>query len=341
MHYFSYMNITPAFNYTLKASVILQGQHYDLSATLLLLNEIEKQGNLTTAAKKQGYSYRKAWNLIKQIELLFAQQLVEKYQGKGTRLSPLGQLLLQQNQQINNQFQDSLLKAEHTINDALKSTLENTQALKIIASDCEKLEQIRQSNQQLEIHIDGSGQALSAYANGRCELAGFHIAMSENNEKQIKDYCQYLDPKQDQFVILEQRQQGLISHPERPVHSIQQISEQKLTFVNRQVDSGTRLLLDTLLKAHKIKPEQINGYFHEEHTHLAVASMVSSRQADVGLAVKNVATRLQLHFTPVNNELYFFVFKTLTAKIKRVLDQLKEQKSLEILDYNTFLERIS
>ncbi|WP_198242885.1 substrate-binding domain-containing protein [methane-oxidizing endosymbiont of Gigantopelta aegis] len=180
------------------------------------------------------------------------------------------------------------------------------QKLRIIASDSEKLNKLRQQQLPLSLQIEGSSQALLAYAEGKCEMAGFHIAVDDANKELMDQFCQYLNHKNDQFILLEQRQQGLMSHPDKPVNTLQQLIEQKLQFVNRQTGSGTRLLLDNLLKKHHIQPQQLQGYYHEEHTHLAVATMIISRQADAGLGIESVAKQLNLHFSAITREYYFW-----------------------------------
>ncbi len=332
---------TIALHYALQTDLTIDGQAFDLKALLLLLNALDTENKLSLAATHCQYSYRKAWNLLQQFEDIFNQPLVNKQQGKGTRLSPLGRALINIEKTNNETAIDYLKTAEIIANKTLQPLLSASETLKIIASDSEKLNALREHASAIELETEGSRQALASYAEDKCELAGFHVALADNNVKLIADYCHYLDPQKDQFVLLERRQQGLISHPENPVHSVQQILRQKLRFVNRQVDSGTRLLFDTLLEAHNIAAEHINGYYHQEHTHLAVASMVSSRQADVGVGIKSAASRLQLNFSPVCDELYFLVFKTLTDKIKDLLEQLTEHQAIEILDYKTFIKRIS
>ncbi len=331
----------PSLKYTIKTSLLNNKKEYNLDPGLRLIDQLDKLENLQAAAKHCNYSYRKAWNILQDLETLFRQPLVSKQRGKGTQLSELGRLLLASSRDNKITFRDSLIDAERKTNLMLESLYKGTQTLIIFASDSEKLEYLRQQNLKIELHTDGSGPALSAYAEGKCEIAGFHIGLGAHNKKQVDAYLQYLDSKHDQFIALEHRQQGLISHPDRPVISLQQIIEQDLTFVNRQQNSGTRNLLNQLLQEQNIQPEQLNGYYHEEHTHLAVASMVSSRQADAGLGIHSAAERLKLQFTPISNELYFLVFKSLTPAVQQVLDKLSDQSKLEIINYKQFTQLIS
>ena len=78
-----------------------------------------------------------------------------------------------------------------------------------------------------------------------------------------------------------------------------------MRFINRQIGSGTRLLLDTLLMEEGIEPSDINGYLHEEFTHSAVANAILASKADVGIGVKNVAIESGLGFIPLRDEIFF------------------------------------
>ncbi len=314
--------------------------HHELDVVLRLLNEVQKHGNLRIAAKRCGYSYRKAWDSLKQLETLFGTTLVHMQRGKGSELSPLGQKLLEIEQENKRFFNDALTTAADKAQNALQTLLPAQQKLRIIASDSEKLSKLRQQQLPLSLQIEGSEQALLAYSEGKCDIAGFHIAMDGANKAQLDQFSQYLDQKNDQFIVLEQRQQGLMSHPDKPVNTLQQLIEQKLLFVNRQTGSGTRLLLDNLLKKHHIQPQQLQGYYHEEHTHLAVASMIISRQADAGLGIESVAKQLNLHFSAITREYYFLVFKSLTSELKHVLNRLDAQCLTQIMNYNAFVETI-
>jgi putative molybdopterin biosynthesis protein len=77
--------------------------------------------------------------------------------------------------------------------------------------------------------------------------------------------------------------------------------------VNRQRGAGTRVLLDYELGKLGILPESIEGYAHEEFTHLAVAAAVSSGRADCGMGIHAAAAALGLDFLPLFRERYDLV----------------------------------
>lgn len=327
-------------HYAITPYLTISNQHYPMHELLRLLNEIGETGNLSIAADRCNYSYRKAWDMLRQFEKLFNLPLVEKQRGKGSKLSEQGKKLLDIINTNNKLLNEKISIATANATDALNELVSNSAQLKIFASDSEKIQQLRQQNLPIEIYIDGSIQALKAYKDKKCEIAGFHISSEKNHQNQLDYYSDFFD-ENDQFLFVEERQQGLISHPEHPVHSLQQMVDQQLNFVNRQAGSGTRLLLDTLLQEQNISQAHLKGYFHEEHTHLAVASMVSSRQADAGLGIQTAAVKLNLHFTAISSEMYFVVFKSLNPKLQLVLDTLADQKPLEIISYTAFNSLIS
>ncbi len=310
----------------------------DLENIVTLLANVQQDGNLRAAARCCGYSYRKAWDSIKQMEKIFGADLVIMKRGKGSQLSPLGLKLLEIEQQNKQLFNDSLLAAANKAQQALQDFLPRQTV--IVASDSVLLNTLRLQQLPVTIKTQGSLQALQIFSEGKCDIAGFHL--NENINKDLSKLLhQYLNPHQDQFVLLEQRQQGLMSHPLKPVNSLQQAIEEKLQFVNRQQGSGTRLLLDRLLDKQLLKAEQLPGYYHEEHTHLAVASLIASKQADVGLGIESVAKQLGLHFVAISKEYYFLVFKQLIPEVEHLISHLGDHYLNQIMDYRSFIKTLT
>jgi putative molybdopterin biosynthesis protein len=67
------------------------------------------------------------------------------------------------------------------------------------------------------------------------------------------------------------------------------------------------VLLDFELAKRGIAPESIQGYNHEEYTHLAVAAAIKSGVADGGMGLRSAALALGLDFISVGWERYDFV----------------------------------
>ena len=68
-------------------------REFDFTLVALLAG-IEADGKLTQAAEAAGISYRHAWNLVAQWEEFFGAPLLDKAQGRGSTLTPLGRRLL-------------------------------------------------------------------------------------------------------------------------------------------------------------------------------------------------------------------------------------------------------
>jgi putative molybdopterin biosynthesis protein len=72
--------------------------------------------------------------------------------------------------------------------------------------------------------------------------------------------------------------------------------------VNRNQGSGTRILIDRLLRG--ARP---SGYVVQASNHNAIAAAVAQRRADWGLAIESVARANDLGFLPYQDERYDFV----------------------------------
>jgi molybdate-binding protein len=81
----------------------------------------------------------------------------------------------------------------------------------------------------------------------------------------------------------------------------------ELRFINRQSGSGTRFLLDLLLRKEGVDPALVHGYEQCELTHAAVAAYVASGMADVGFGVETPARQFKLDFVPIQTERYFLL----------------------------------
>jgi molybdate-binding protein len=124
------------------------------------------------------------------------------------------------------------------------------------------------------------------------------------------------------------REMGLMVKHGNPLRiaSLQDLVDRKARFVNRDHDSGTRLLFDQLLALHKIDEVKINGGQQMEFTHAAVAAYVASGMADASFGVEAAARRFGLDFIRLLTEDYFFVCKRAfleTEPMQRVLDIMK------------------
>ena len=156
----------------------------------------------------------------------------------------------------------------------------------------------------------GSIGGLIALQRGETHIAGIHLLDTETGIYNLSYVQAYLGEKQVAICGWVKRLQGLIVPKGNPkaIQGLADLVRQEIRFVNRQRGSGTRVLLDYHLQKNGINAEDIQGYYQEEYTHLAVAAAVASGRADCGLGIAAAAHALGLDFIPFDYEQYDLVF---------------------------------
>jgi putative molybdopterin biosynthesis protein len=91
------------------------------------------------------------------------------------------------------------------------------------------------------------------------------------------------------------------------IDSLPALTRQGVRFVNRQLGTGTRVLLNELLDAQKVLAADINGFEQTEPSHQAVAEAVASGRADAAFGIEAAALAKGLSFVPLAQESYFLV----------------------------------
>jgi len=309
-----------------------------------LLQSVEQEGSLKRATEKVNVSYRFAWGLLGKWQKLLQQPLVILERGRGARLSAIGQKLLNSHLQLQARFSPDLDNFATQFKQEFESLLaqEESTSLNIFASHGLAVGALRDLiNQQnefnLDLHFHGSLESLRALEKGSCDIAGFHIPAGPIAQQLTHKYLEIINPKDHQLIYVVKRNQGLMMQAGNPqnITSLKDLAQQHIRFINRQADSGTRLLLDQLLAVERITAEQVNGYQHEEFTHMAVAAMIASDVADVGLGIAAMAEKFKLEFIPLVWEHYCL------AVPKAIIDDSRVTKIIELLQSDTYQHSLS
>ena len=174
----------------------------------------------------------------------------------------------------------------------------------------------------------GSIGGLVALRRGEAHLAGAHLLDPETGEYNLPYIRKYLPDTPVRVISLVGRDQGLMVPRGNPkgIHSLEDLTNPDVRFVNRQRGAGTRILLDYHLEQAEIPKDDIQGYDHEEYTHLNVAAAVSSGRADCALGIAAAADALDLDFIPLFQERYDLIIpkeyadQELLAPLMDVLD---------------------
>ncbi|MBE3594427.1 MAG: molybdopterin biosynthesis protein [Candidatus Carbobacillus altaicus] len=190
---------------------------------------------------------------------------------------------------------------------------------------------LRQKHPELSIasHHVGSMGGLLAIEKGETHVAGIHLLDPATGVYNIPFIERYVRSRSVILVHLVGRVQGWIVPKNNPrgIHSVHDLLQENLIFINRQRGSGTRILLDSWLKKEGIEASKIYGYTQEAVSHLAVAAQVASGEADVGLGILSAARAFDLDFIPLAEESYALLFDRSFAESWRGLELLNVIRS--------------
>lgn len=307
-----------------------------------LLLGVQLFGSLQQAAIHCKISYRHAWGLMEKWHVKLQSPLLIKQRGRGAQLTPLGDKLIQAHQQLQARY------APQLANHATDLTHELTQLkqhdknqLKIFTSHGLAVSALRDTLNRLqelpvELHFHGSLQSLQALHANQCEIAGFHLPEGELGRQLSLTYLNYLNPEQHQLIYLVRRLQGIMVAKGNPllIRTLSDIAEQECRFINRQSQSGTRVLFEQLLEHHQINSQRISGFDQVEYTHMAVAAMIASGASDCGFGLAAAAKKFGLDFIPIQWEHYCFVVNKDTMRdpqFQILLECLKSPNYLNTL----------
>jgi molybdate transport repressor ModE-like protein len=313
----------------------------DTAALLALLLGVHENGSIATAAKAVGLSYRYAWGLLREAERLFGEQLIDSERGRGTRLSPLAQKLVWADHRIAARLSPTLESLASELESELsKLTLARLRTIRMDASHGFAVAALTGYLNRIELPVElryrTCTDALAALARRDCDLAGFHTPEGKFEQRTIAQYLRWLDPRQHRLVHIARREQGLMVARDNPlaIKGLADLARDGVRFVNRQVGSGTRMLMEMMLQDAGIAPDAVNGYNSAEFTHSAVAAYIASGMGDVGLGVRPAAARFGLDFIPLARERYFFALRS-DALEEPVMRQL-----VELLQQDTYHEMV-
>jgi molybdate-binding protein/DNA-binding XRE family transcriptional regulator len=190
------------------------------------------------------------------------------------------------------------------------------------------------------IHAPGSSQlALDWLRAGHVHLAGTHLEDSKTGEFNLP-FVRRQFVRQDMTVItFAEWEAGFVVAEGNPkaIQRIEDLAKKNVRFVNRETGSGSRSLLDKLLRSAGLSATNVRGYDRTVAGHLAAAYTVVSGEADCCIATQSAARAYSLDFVPLHRERYDFVLRRETLGLpqaKAFLDVLQRadlRRKLETL----------
>lgn len=282
-----------------------------------LLTAVLEGGSIRHAAQALGCSYRYLWGSLRKWEQTLGEPLILWSQGQRARPTQFAERLLWAERRARTRMQPHIEALRADLARVLSDARDQRHQLLIVRASHDIALPLLQrhvaetADLHLDIHFQGSVDALRALNNRQCLVAGFHVpALRGAAPIFAKALKPLLKPGLHRLIGCSRRVQGLMVRREHAalVRTFSDVVRNRLRFVNRQVGSGTRMLIDHLLHEHSIKPTVVPGYDGlTEETHVAVALCVASGLADVGVGIEAAAVEFGLHFAPLVEENYFLV----------------------------------
>ncbi len=191
----------------------------------------------------------------------------------------------------------------------------------------------------------GSLAGLLAVGKGGADVAGTHLLDEETNTYNVAFISKLGLSGKVVLVKGYSRNVGLIVRRGNPknIGGVEDLLREDVVFVNRNRGSGTRTLLDMLLKNlaraqgvgfHELV-RRIRGYTVEAKTHTAVAAAVAQGRADVGLGIELAAEMYGLDFIHLRKEEYDFAVNVGSLQKRQV------KEFLDVLRSEDFRDRLS
>lgn len=273
-----------------------------LDARLLpLLREIRVRATLRAAVGTVGLSYRSAWDLLNAQTRELGAPLVRMQRGRGATLTPLGEQLVAADDDARRRLDDACATLSVRIDRAAAPRLRCVASHDLLLSEF-----VAEAARDCTLEFRGSLESVTAFSRGEADLAGFHVFSGD-----AEAFERLLQPRRDRVIRFARREQGLLLPPGNPrrLRTLGDVARKKARFINRQRGSGTRFLIDDLLREEGIPAKDIVGYGNEEFTHLAVAATIASGRADAGVGVRAAADRFGLAFVPLRSERYWLAVR--------------------------------
>ncbi len=203
--------------------------------------------------------------------------------------------------------------------------------LVIIGSHCAGLDillsLLKAKGVQVRFMSVGSSAGLQAVERGQCDIAGMHLFDPETGT-----YNQPFLTEGLHLIRGYRRQQGLVFRKDDDrfegkdareiIHRIK--NDPTCRMINRNLGSGTRILIDQLLGG-----EQPSGYVVQTSNHRAVVAAVQQKRADWGIVIQAVVDDDDLVFLPIQDECYDFIVSDTSvqkASVQAFVSLLKDQK---------------
>jgi len=140
------------------------------------------------------------------------------------------------------------------------------------------------------------------------------------------------------LINLSYRRQGFYVQKGNPkgIRGWQDLKRQDVSVLNRRSGSGSRIILDQMLKKLRIPASQVRGYDKIMKSHLTMAAAIAAGEADLAIGTERVSNQIDgIDFVPLMEERFDLVIR------KELLQTEPMQALLRVLQDSVFRKEIS
>lgn len=169
----------------------------------------------------------------------------------------------------------------------------------------------------------GSLNSLIDMYQGKCDIVSVHLYDAETGQYNTPYVKRILSGEPFCLINAVLRKAGLYVQKGNPknIQGWEDLKRTDILIINREKGSGARVLLDEQLRLLGVNPADVKGYSDIATDHYAVASQVSSGQADAGIGAQHAAHMGNVDFIPLIDEQYDIV---VLKKHEQLLKAVKE-----------------
>jgi len=282
-----------------------------------VLGAVRREGSIAAAGRALGWSYRHLWGYLKEQEQALGRALILWDRGRSARLTDFAEKLLWAETRIRARLAPQIENVQTEIGRELTIAFnDEVPIVRCAASHDLALTELQRlcgaSRLLFDLRYLGSLRALEALRRARVQFAGIHLPLgrpelARRGSLVHQAFGPLLRLGREKMILACHRTQGIVVAPGNPLGLRGLADLPRARMVNRPVGTGTRALLDELLRQEGVDAAALRGYEHDEATHLSVAAAVAAGAADAGFGIAAAATRHGLGFVPVVREAYFLV----------------------------------
>ena len=171
------------------------------------------------------------------------------------------------------------------------------------------------------VHAPASSRlALDWLKEGKVHVAGSHLQDPLSTEFNLPVIKRQFANRDMAVVTFARWEEGFVVAPGNPknIRAIEDLQRRNVTIMNREPGSGSRALLDSLIRGAGLSKKILSGYGAIAFGHLSAAHAILAGQADCCIATRSAAQTFGLDFVPLRSEQYDFVLHRETLRLAAV-----------------------